>query len=568
MSQNSENTVVIKFNSKNEKEKLKCIGVNNYCPFDGSVFNLTHGQYCKYCLYMISSHDPQIKKLFIKTKEIEVVNYVCHKHKDYGKWYHDTLIKASNNNDSKRSIDLRILINDVMLCIEIDQDQHKSYKLINEIKRYTEFINNNNYKYIFIRYNPDKYTTDDVIHNPEKEIRFVALSNEVAKQFTLIKNNKIDKKLDIIYLFYDGYKINDQTNVANNYPNKQNQCLKCNKLFKFAHDLERHLKRKIPCAKDEKNVYFKNNRICSYCNNEYTRSDSLKRHLETCQAKINNDEKIQKEAEKDLLVVNLLKEIQEMKADIQKKDEEIEQMRAEQQKRDKEMQKIIKNEQQKKDKMLDKLLNKKDKEIDNIKKKIQDEIQNEIIKIKEEMKNSYIEQSKMMTNYDVHFDNKLNAYENEDISYISFDDYKQIMYKGSDMLLCLIQYIHFNKNKPENHNIYIKNITHNYASIYDGKQWILKDRDEVLYQIIKNNMKLLNDKIKEFSNRLDTETILIFQKLISELNFVKLKKDLKFLLYNNMKLTKAEMGLEIDLIDDNNVAINNKKKSILESLMI
>ena len=67
--------------------------------------------------------------------------------------------------------------------------------------------------------------------------------------------------------------------------------------------------------------------------------------------------------------------------------------------------------------------------------------------MKEEMKNSYIEQSKTINSSNTQDIIILNAYGNEDISYISFNDYKQIMYKGSDMLLCLIQYIHFNKNK-------------------------------------------------------------------------------------------------------------------------
>ena len=58
---------------------------------------------------------------------------------------------------TKRRIDLRKLINNTMLCIEIDENQHKSYIKQNENIRYDDLFMDFSGKYIFIRYNPDKF---------------------------------------------------------------------------------------------------------------------------------------------------------------------------------------------------------------------------------------------------------------------------------------------------------------------------------------------------------------------------------------------------------------------------
>ena len=44
-----------------------------------------------------------------------------------------------------------------MLCIEIDENQHKYYMKSDEKKRYDDLFMVFSGKYIFIRYNPDSY---------------------------------------------------------------------------------------------------------------------------------------------------------------------------------------------------------------------------------------------------------------------------------------------------------------------------------------------------------------------------------------------------------------------------
>jgi hypothetical protein len=43
--------------------------------------------------------------------------------------------------------------------------------------------------------------------------------------------------------------------------------------------------------------------------------------------------------------------------------------------------------------------------------------------------------------------------------------------------MVLIEKVHFDVNKPQNHNIYISNLKNKYIMIYDGNKWECKDRE-------------------------------------------------------------------------------------------
>jgi len=77
----------------------------------------------------------------------------------------------------------------------------------------------------------------------------------------------------------------------------------------------------------------------------------------------------------------------------------------------------------------------------------------------------------------IHNDIKIIAYGKEDLSHILDKDYKTILNKGFKSVPALMESIHFNLNKPENHNIYISNMRDNHVLIYDGNEWQLRERD-------------------------------------------------------------------------------------------
>ena len=138
---------------------------------------------------------------------------------------------------------------------------------------------------------------------------------------------------------------------------------------------------------------------------------------------------------------------------------------------------------------------------------------------------------------------KLVAFKKEDLSFITDDVYKKILNKGFMSVPTLVEYIHFNKDKPQYRNIYISNMRDKYALVYDGENWQLRDREMILKELIDDKTDVLSIKFEEMIATLDEFTIRKFQRFLDEGddddNVCKIKDDLRMILYNNRKMTDA-----------------------------
>ncbi len=79
-----------------------------------------------------------------------------------------------------------------MLCIEIDENQHKSYNKIDEKIRYDNLFMDYSGKYIFIRYNPDIYKRNGRRLNPKFETRMTRLVQEIERHTQRIDNDYLN----------------------------------------------------------------------------------------------------------------------------------------------------------------------------------------------------------------------------------------------------------------------------------------------------------------------------------------------------------------------------------------
>ena len=105
---------------------------------------------------------------------------------------------------TKRRIDLRKLINNTMLCIEIDEEQHKKYIKGDGQNRYNDLFMDFSGKYIFIRYNPDKFIDKfNESKNPYFDTRMIVLERCINKHIERINNYENEDLLEIHHLFYD-----------------------------------------------------------------------------------------------------------------------------------------------------------------------------------------------------------------------------------------------------------------------------------------------------------------------------------------------------------------------------
>ena len=87
----------------------------------------------------------------------------------------------------------------------------------------------------------------------------------------------------------------------------------------------------------------------------------------------------------------------------------------------------------------------------------------------------------------------LNSYGKEDISHITDsmkDELIKLPYSGVSKM---IEYVHFNNQKPENRNIAITNKKEKMIKVYEDNKWKYKDKDETLDELIQTNYVRLDD---------------------------------------------------------------------------
>ena len=123
--------------------------------FPTASANRKYNNHCAFCFVNLFPNDPKSIKAK-SSKELEVVIHIFNKYPNfiYNKPFHVDL--EGGCCETKRRIDLSMLINNTMLCIEIDGNQHKKYIRYDENIRYDNLFMDFGGKYIFIKYNPYK----------------------------------------------------------------------------------------------------------------------------------------------------------------------------------------------------------------------------------------------------------------------------------------------------------------------------------------------------------------------------------------------------------------------------
>ena len=166
--------------------------------------NKNYKGYCTNCFQQLFPTDPLTFQIRSKTKEIAVRDFINSRFEgfqhDKPLWYNETACDCT----TKRRIDHRKLINDTLLCVETDENQHKSYSKEDEIARYNDLFMAFGGKFIFIRFNPDKYKDkNEKSCNPMLVNRLPVLETEINKQIKRIETNENSELLELIELFYD-----------------------------------------------------------------------------------------------------------------------------------------------------------------------------------------------------------------------------------------------------------------------------------------------------------------------------------------------------------------------------
>ena len=141
---------------------------------------------------------------------------------------------------------------------------------------------------------------------------------------------------------------------------------------------------------------------------------------------------------------------------------------------------------------------------------------------------------------------KILAYDNTDLSHLTNSDYLKCLKRSNFCIPHLIEKIHFNPEKPENHNIYISNLKNNYVMIYNGEKWMINDRDESIQNLIDDKESIIEQKLEEWiENGKNYPDIMkkfnrYLEKKENDTVLNKIKNEIKLMLFNNRDIVSKK----------------------------
>jgi hypothetical protein len=133
----------------------------------------------------------------------------------------------------------------------------------------------------------------------------------------------------------------------------------------------------------------------------------------------------------------------------------------------------------------------------------------------------------------------LNSYGKEDLSHIT-DAFKlNLLKKPFGMIPKMIEAVHFNPGKPENKNISFPNKKENMIKIFRGNQWIYKDKEDVINELLDGKYLILDCHYEEVEQDMNKYHYNNYQKFKTDFDdgdkklFEILKKECELVLLNN-----------------------------------
>jgi hypothetical protein len=186
----------------------KCIGlikngIKTICPYNTGG-SRKYKNYCAECFRRNFPLDPLTFQIRCKTKEIAVRDFI---NANFSGFQHDKILETGHCDCTiRRRIDHRKLIGNTLLVIETDENQHKSYDKMDEETRYDDLFMAHSGKWIYIRFNPDKYKDKNgKSKNTMIATRMETLHKEIERQMKRIENEENTELMERIYMYYDGY---------------------------------------------------------------------------------------------------------------------------------------------------------------------------------------------------------------------------------------------------------------------------------------------------------------------------------------------------------------------------
>ena len=201
-------------------------------------------------------------------------------------------------------------------------------------------------------------------------------------------------------------------------------------------------------------------------------------------------------------------------------------------------------------------------------------LQAEIMELKN--KNKQLESKSMVNNGTINNIGQINdnsvtnyvlvGYGKEDMDRVDKNDLLKGMRSGFNSTLNLIDAVHFNPKYPEFHNVYISSMKNKYAMMYDGNDWTLVMKNDLIDKLYDDKRNYIEENLEDFIDSLTKSQINALDRWMNSGDdhpyIRKVKNDIKLMLYNKRKMI-TEPGL-IKLKDPEERVIKKPKGNIID----
>jgi hypothetical protein len=170
-----------------------------------------------------------------------------------------------------------------------------------------------------------------------------------------------------------------------------------------------------------------------------------------------------------------------------------------------------------------------------------------------------LQMNKIVTHTNSHnntYNIQLLNFQKTDYSHLKDKDYIHCINDVNHCVKTMVWKVHFDPNKPENHNIYISSIKSKYVMMYQNNNWDLVDRKRSIDDLYEYTQLALEEWYDEYKDKYP-DIIKSFERYINNINDDKdILKDVKELivqlLYNKRHVVlKTRDLLDEDVLDEN-----------------
>lgn len=207
------------------------------------------------------------------------------------------------------------------------------------------------------------------------------------------------------------------------------------------------------------------------------------------------------------------------------------------------------------------------------------ELRNELLALKKEMMEMKNMQNTSINNGMINNTNNsnntmnvminLSPYGSEDMSKIDRNDLLKAFRCGFNSPLQLTETMHFNPKYPEFHNIYISSMKNKYAMMYDGTDWELVMKDDLIDKLYDNKRNYIEENLEDFLESLTKSQVAALHRWMdadeSHPYVQKIKNDIKLLLYNKRKLITNPRLSESYYVPETPRVIRQPKGNIIDA---